>query len=107
MCSFFVCFVCSFFFRLKIKIKLFLKIFFFFFLLFVVFLFFCLFVCFGGLSSFSLSFFFFFFFALACERSFIKNAYSIESRRVIGPENILFAGGSVDLLARKFYRLRQ
>ena len=44
--------------------------------------------------------------ALACERTFIK-MYCIESRRIIGPENILFAGVSVGLSAWKFYRLGQ
>ena len=33
--------------------------------------------------------------------------HSIKSRCAIGPENILFAGVSVHLLARKFYRLGQ
>ena len=45
-------------------------------------------------------------FALACERIFIKT-HSVESRYVIGPENIQFAGASVHLSARKFYRLGQ
>ena len=58
-----------------------------------------------------------FFFALAGERIFIKT-FSIESRcvigpenilfaGVIGPENILFAGESLDLSARKSYKLGQ
>ena len=46
------------------------------------------------------------FFALACERTVIK-AHSIESRCIIGPENILFVGTSVHLSARKSYRLGQ
>ena len=33
--------------------------------------------------------------------------HSIESRCVIGAENILFAGASVYFSARKFYRLGQ
>ena len=33
--------------------------------------------------------------------------HNTERRCAIGPENILFAGVSVDLSARKFYRLRQ
>ena len=40
-------------------------------------------------SETSIFVFFFFFFALACERIFIKT-YCIESRCVIGLENILF-----------------
>ena len=65
-----------------------------------------------GVSFFAFSFFavsFFavsFFFALACQRIFIKTG-SIENRCVIGPETILFAGASVHLSARKFYRLRK
>lgn len=47
-----------------------------------------------------------FFFALARERIFIKT-HSIESRCVTGPENILFAGASVLLSARKFDLLGQ
>ena len=47
--------------------------------------------------------FFVFCFALACERVLIETIAS-ESRCVIGPENILFAGASVHLSARKFYR---
>ena len=43
-------------------------------------------------------------FALACERIFIK-MHSTETTWVIGPENILFADTSVQLSARKFYRL--
>ena len=46
------------------------------------------------------------FLALACERIFIKTR-SIENRCVTGPENILFAGASVYLSARKFDRLGQ
>ena len=49
---------------------------------------------------------FVFFFALACERSFIKTS-RIESRRVKGPQNVLFVGASVHLSDRKFYRLGQ
>ena len=45
-------------------------------------------------------------FALACERLCIKT-HGIESRWVTGPENILFAGASVHLSARTFYRLGQ
>ena len=45
---------------------------------------------------------FVFFFALACERIFIKR-HSIESRCLIGPENILFQGASVLISARKIY----
>ena len=48
--------------------------------------------------------FFVFFFARAYERLFIKT-HSIQSECVNGPENILFAGASVYLSARKFYRL--
>ena len=46
------------------------------------------------------------FFTLACERIFIKT-HRIESRCVIGPEHLLFAGASLHLSARKFYRLGQ
>jgi len=49
---------------------------------------------------------FVFFLTLARERSFIKT-HSIESRCVIGPENILFAGASVHLSAQKLYMLGQ
>ena len=35
----------------------------------------------------------------------IIKTHSIASRCVIGPENILFAGTSLHLKARKFYRL--
>ena len=42
--------------------------------------------------------------ALACRRVFI-NTNSIENKGVIGPENTLFAGASVPLSPRKFYRL--
>ena len=45
-----------------------------------------------------------FIFSLACERIFIKT-HSIKRRCAIGPENLLFAGASVHLSARKFYRL--
>ena len=45
-------------------------------------------------------------FALAFKKIFNKT-YSIESRCVIGPKNTLFAGASVHLSARKFYRLGQ
>ena len=48
---------------------------------------------------------FVFFFALGCERIFIKT-HSIDID-VIGPENILFAGASAHLSARKFYMLGQ
>ena len=47
-----------------------------------------------------------FFVALACERIFIKT-HSTESRCAIGPENILFAGASMHLSARTFYRQGQ
>ena len=43
---------------------------------------------------------------MACERIFIKT-HSVENRCVIGPENRLFAGASVHLSARRFYRLGQ
>ena len=49
---------------------------------------------------------FVFCFALACERTCIKT-HSIESTRVIGPENRLFAGRSEHLSARILYRLGQ
>ena len=49
---------------------------------------------------------FVFFFALTCLRIFIKTQ-NIESKSVIGPENTLSAGASVDLSARKFNRLGQ
>ena len=49
---------------------------------------------------------FVFIFAQARESIFIKT-HSFESSCVIGPENILFAGASVHLSARKFYRLGQ
>ena len=52
------------------------------------------------------SLFVFFFAALVCERIFIKKR-SVESRCVIGPENILFTGASVHHSARKFYSLGQ
>jgi len=44
------------------------------------------------------------FFALALERIFIET-HSIESRCVIGAENVLFVGASLHFSARKFYRL--
>ena len=44
------------------------------------------------------------FFALARERIFIKT-YSVYRRCVTGPANVLFAGASVHLSARKSYRL--
>ena len=44
------------------------------------------------------------FFALAREKSFIK-MHRTERRCVTGPENTLFAGASVQLSARKYYRL--
>ena len=45
------------------------------------------------------------FIALACERIFIET-YSIDLRvDIIGPENILSAGASLHLSARKLYRL--
>ena len=50
-------------------------------------------------------FFFFFFFALACERIFIK-VHSTE-RRCVKRLDVLFAGTSAHLSARKFYRLGQ
>ena len=50
--------------------------------------------------------FIFFFFVLVCARIFIK-MHSIERRHVMGPENLLFTGGSVHLSARKLYRLGQ
>ena len=37
-------------------------------------------------------------------KDFIIKTHSFESRCVIGPENILFAGASVPLSARQFYR---
>ena len=46
------------------------------------------------------------FFALACERIFIET-HSIESRCVMGAENILLTGSSVQLSAPKFYRQGQ
>ena len=49
---------------------------------------------------------FVFLFAQACEKIFIKTQ-CFESRRAIGPENILFAGASVHLSARKVDRLEQ
>ena len=57
-------------------------------------------------AEFKTSSLFVFFFALACERIFIK-MHSAESRCVVGPENILFAGVSVHLSDQKFYRLGQ
>ena len=45
-------------------------------------------------------------FALSWERIFIE-AHSIESRCVIGPENILFAGASVHLSAQNFHKNTQ
>ena len=51
-------------------------------------------------------FFLFFLFALPFERIFTKT-HSVESRCVIGPENILFAGVCAHFSARKFYRLGQ
>ena len=50
---------------------------------------------------------FFFFFALASERIFIKITHIVDSRCVIGMENALFAGASVQHSARTFCRLRQ
>ena len=47
---------------------------------------------------------FVFFFAPACEIRLIKT-YSIESRCVIGPENILFPGAPLHFITRNFYRL--
>ena len=47
---------------------------------------------------------FVFSFALACERIFIK-PHSAESRCVTGPENILFAGASLQHSARKCHRM--
>ena len=47
-----------------------------------------------------------FFFTLACERIFI-HMRSIEGGCVTGPENILSAGASVRLSARKLFRLEQ
>ena len=49
---------------------------------------------------------FVFLFGLACERILIKT-HSTESICVKGPKNILFAGASVHLSARKFHRLGQ
>ena len=44
------------------------------------------------------------FFALACGRTFSSQRIAL-TVDVIGPENILFAGESLHLSARKFYRL--
>ena len=44
------------------------------------------------------------FFTPVCERIFIKS-HSIKSRCIRGPENILCAGASMHLSARKFYRM--
>ena len=40
-------------------------------------------------------------------KDFFMKTHSIESRCVIGPETILFAGSSLHMTARKLYRLGQ
>ena len=50
---------------------------------------------------------FFFFFSLACERKELSSKRIALKLDVTGPENILFAGTSLHLSARKFYTLGQ